>query len=73
MHTPAPSGCCLPLTAWHRFLTWCGYTQDYRNLKAELRTVQSTLSPAEVLAMPPLIRGPRLGAPVEQKLAKWTR
>ncbi len=56
---------------WVRFCEWVGYTQSYRDLKAELKGAQASLSPADVLAMRPLISGPSTRYPVEMKLAKW--
>jgi hypothetical protein len=58
---------------YYRFLQWVGYTQSYRDLKAELKGAPDTLSPAEALAMPPLISGPSTRYPTEMKLAKWQR
>lgn len=43
---------------WEAFCEWCGYTQSYRAMKAELKGATSTLSPAQILAMRPLISGP---------------
>lgn len=56
---------------WEAFCEWCGYTQSYRAMKVELKGATSTLSPAQILAMRPLISGPSACYPVEMKLAKW--
>jgi hypothetical protein len=59
------------VTLYRRFLEWYGYTQSYRDLKAELKGATCTLSPAEILAMPPVMHGPTYRFPIEAKLAKW--